>query len=236
MFEKLIDEIQKAVVPPMIGINGHEYLSQRYHLPPEEPRVDPIRVSTLSGFVDYLTANFDQIPDCMIHVVSPVEVQLVGQLKDDRYHSRQVYAIAELPTKQPTFGRYQPTEQFVINLMTQFADVGDRAEVLKVVGNLRHDSTTRTQDDGVTQTATLKTGIALVQEAPVSPIQTLAPYRTFREVNQPSSAFLLRIKQEKDGVHAALFEADGEQWKLDAIAAIKEWLSERIDADDPIIA
>jgi len=54
----------------------------------------------------------------------------------------------------------------------------------------------------------------------------LRPYRTFREIEQPASLFVLRLQKGRDGElpRAALFEADGGQWKLEACQAIKHWL------------
>lgn len=65
----------------------------------------------------------------------------------------------------------------------------------------------------------------------------LAPYRTFREVTQPLSPFVLRMKQGREGglPTVALFEADGGKWKLDAIAFIRDFLREKIETV-PIIA
>lgn len=54
----------------------------------------------------------------------------------------------------------------------------------------------------------------------------LRPYRTFREVEQPASRFVLRLQSgQGDGMpKAALFEADGGAWRLTAIEAIARWL------------
>lgn len=235
MLQPLIEAIQAAVKPEIIEMQGLEYNSRKLYLPPEEPKIDPVRLSTLSGFADYIKSQFDSLDECMVHVCNHEHVELVGKLQGDRYWTREIYAIAALSTTQPSFGRYLPAEKFVIELMTNFVDTPERAALLKIIGNLKHDASTHTNDDGVTQTATVKTGVVLAQESPVTPIRILSPYRTFREVEQPFSAFLLRIKQEKDGPYVALFEADGGAWKLDAVSAIATWLHEHLE-DALIIA
>mgnify|MGYP003258251653 FL=1 len=53
----------------------------------------------------------------------------------------------------------------------------------------------------------------------------MQPYRTFLEVKQPASDFLLRI--DKDG-HPALYEADGGAWKLEAKRNIAGYLSAQL--------
>ena len=82
-------------------------------------------------------------------------------------------------------------------------------------------------DDGVSQKAAIKTGIASKGEAIIpSPIK-LKPYRTFLEVSQPESDFVFRMK-ESMGVFCALFEADGGAWKMDAMEYIKWYLEDRL--------
>lgn len=54
---------------------------------------------------------------------------------------------------------------------------------------------------------------------------TLRPYRTFSEVEQPSSEFIFRINQL---ANMALFEADGGKWRLDAINNIANYLKEEL--------
>jgi hypothetical protein len=55
---------------------------------------------------------------------------------------------------------------------------------------------------------------------------TLAPFRTFTEVEQPASDFIFRAKQMKpDSLpQLALFEADGGKWRLAAIENIAAFL------------
>jgi hypothetical protein len=64
----------------------------------------------------------------------------------------------------------------------------------------------------------------------------LAPYRTFQEIEQPSSPFLFRIKGTPgEGVQCALFEADGGAWRLDAVARIEAWLTKALVSRDLLI-
>lgn len=53
----------------------------------------------------------------------------------------------------------------------------------------------------------------------------LQPYRTFLEVEQPASDFLLRL--DKEG-RPALYEADGGAWKLEAKRNIAAYLCEQL--------
>lgn len=55
----------------------------------------------------------------------------------------------------------------------------------------------------------------------VRPIVTLAPYRTFQEVEQPVSQFVFRVDNKRN---VTLAEADGGMWKLDARRTVKQYL------------
>ena len=50
-----------------------------------------------------------------------------------------------------------------------------------------------TNDNGVTQTVEARQGVALNALAQVKPRVLLRPFRTFLEVEQPESEFLLRV-------------------------------------------
>ena len=62
----------------------------------------------------------------------------------------------------------------------------------------------------MSQTVTTRQGVSLMQMEAIKPRISLAPFRTFREVPQPESEFILRL-DEKDGI--GLFAADGGIWK-----------------------
>ena len=97
--------------------------------------------------------------------------------------------------------------------------------ILKFAGTVEANTIAEYGDDGVTQKATVKTGIASKSDAIVPNPVHLRPYRTFLEVEQPASDFIFRMKQDKyDGVSCAIFEADGGAWKMNATKAIKEYL------------
>lgn len=72
---------------------------------------------------------------------------------------------------------------------------------------------------------TIKTGVASVAEAQVPNPVTLAPYRTFPEIEQVESKFIFRMKE---GPRAAIFEADGGAWKNETMFLIKEYLKDEL--------
>jgi hypothetical protein len=123
------------------------------------------------------------------------------------------------------YGSFIDHEEFCINVQAKFIDDPDtdKALLLKFAGTVEHGSVAEYGDDGVTQKATVKTGIASKTDAVVPNPVRLRPYRTFIEVDQPASEFIFRMKQER-GISCAIFEADGGAWKNAAMKNIKNYL------------
>lgn len=84
-------------------------------------------------------------------------------------------------------------------------------------------------DDGVTQKATIKTGIASKGDAIIPNPVALKPYRTFTEVDQPESAFVFRMREGRaGGIECAIYEADGGAWEREAMESIKAYLKDAL--------
>lgn len=231
MLEPLIKAIQAAVKPEIILVAGEEYLSHEIHLPPE-PRINRIETSSLQSIVDYANGVIEFHDDdyqFFIHVNHHLLVTLMGQASGRRLNRPEFVAADALKYKTDyKFGQFQSIEETIIALQSQFAHTPDRDSVLQVLGNLRDERIKSYSDDGITQAVTTRQGIARAEQTEVPRIVTLKPYRTFAEVDQPESPFLLRLKQgqtENQAPTAALFEVDGGRWKLQAIENIKAFLA-----------
>lgn len=236
--------IQDSVATEVIAVDGTNYVSRQVYAPPKEPTPSTLNLNTLTGLVDYVNNGTDDLKaegvGLMVHVVNERQVSVVSSLFG-RGLQRKAYATATaeavLSSADFQYGAFYDCEAFVIKLLSLFEDFDGRKAVLKVVGNIKEEDVRQASDDGVTQTVTARSGIARVAEVEVPNPVYLAPFRTFREVTQPLSPFVLRMKKSNDGSlpKVALFEADGGKWKLDAIKFIKDYLTERI-ATVPIIA
>lgn len=240
MFSSLVQSIQDSVQTSELLVSDAGYTTRPLYLPPAEPVITPLKIHTLSGLVDYLKADKDGIYDrASIHVVNPTRVDVICP-PQGRHKARETYVIcdcSDILGNGFTFGQFKPTEQFIIDLQAQFLPSEMRDRVLQVVGNIKEEAVKQTNDNGVTQTVVARAGIARVENVEVPNPVVLCPYRTFREVEQPESAFVLRLQPGRSGEtpQCALFEADGKQWKLDAVLSIAQWLSGLL-ADMPIIA
>jgi hypothetical protein len=230
--EKIIDVAQEAVQPQIVTLNGVDYATQsglvdvRKVYAPER-----LLLHTLTGFVDYAKRNVDGITlaECIAQVDDNSSVRLMSKTLEP-FCQRFIYAHTQAFGGNFSFGRWLENEDFIIALQTLFVDDLDRAKVLSLVGTLRDEDVKTGTDDGITQVVTARRGISLAAKVAVPNPVNLRPWRTFREVEQPASPFILRLKPDSGGglPLAALFEADGGSWGLTAIATIAKYLREQL--------
>lgn len=218
----------------VVEIDGRQYstVSLQAQKPPQP---DALEVHNLSGLVDYVAANRDglELGGCVLHVLDERTVELLGPLQE-AFQQRPTYVRAtcrdRLSAARFSFGTFQPTEQVVIALQALFADREHRAAALELIGNVKDEALRTQEDDGVTQEVTARSGVSVVETREVENPYTLAPFRTFTEIDQPASPFVLRLqKDERQGITAALFESDGGAWKDEAISRIAGYLGEELE-------
>lgn len=194
------------------------------------PLASEIEMSTLTSLVDYIKSGADAMSEKMIvHVESPERVRLYSNLNDNREREMLTVVNAQLPKFD--FNSFMDHERFNINVQSKFINdsATDKALILKFSGSVEQGSVAQYGDDGVTQKATVKTGITNRTDAVVPNPVSLKPYRTFIEVDQPSSRFIFRMREGKiGGIECALFEADGGAWMNEAMYNIKKYLEEEL--------
>lgn len=237
MIKKAIEYIVGMVEPHFKEHEGYLYSDKPLERIDYNPKAAKIEMNTLSSLVDYIKANVDEMSGKMIiHVQSPTKVQMYSQLDYERKREYMVEVNAQVPDFR--FNQFIEHESFCINLQSKFMDLPgtDRALILKFAGTVETGTVAEYGDDGVTQKATVKTGIASKGEAIVPNPVILCPYRTFVEVPQPYSQYIFRMKQDKyDGIQCALFEADGGAWKIEAMKEIKAYLEEQLSGIEGFI-
>ncbi len=215
--------------PHIEKIDGEVYSDKILRRIAHNPKADCITMTTLRSLVDYIKSGADEMEEKMIiHVVSPTQVKLYSNLDFDRVREYMVEVNAELP--EFSFNRFINYENFIINMQSKFIANNDRELLLKFAGTVESGTIADYGDDGVSQKATVRTGVASKADAVVPSPVRLKPYRTFTEVDQPESNFVFRMKEDKyEGVQCALFEADGGAWKLHAMESIQEYLEEQLE-------
>jgi hypothetical protein len=235
-----VQAIQESVKTAVIKIDDKEYVTREVFDPPEDSVPVALKLHTLTGLVDFINFEAEGFGHGVaVHVENHDKVNVVSAVFG-RAEQRATYAAASSENilgRGFQFGTFMDCEAFIISLQSLFVQTPELSDVLRVVGNIKEENVRTTGDDGVTQTVTARAGIARVAELEVPNPVELQPFRTFREVEQPSSTFILRMRQGKEGSlpTCALFEADGGKWKLDAVESVKAFLAERLSGT-PIIA
>lgn len=225
-------------------VDGETFSTVPLHLVrvPAAPEPKALVVHTLSGLRDYVAANRDELElaNLVVHVEGPERVSLLSRLEGE-HHQRFAYLTASsinrfaaVPAFQ--FGRFLAIADVTIALMALFGDSQQRATLLQILGTVKVEEGVQQEDDGVTQRVTAKRGIRLVSEVPVPSPIVLRPFRTFPELDQPESPFVVRLHERGAGVEVALFEADGGAWKLAAITGAAAWLRENLPPELAVIA
>ena len=223
MIKEALEYIVGLKTPVITEIDGNTYSDKPLNRISYVPYAKTIGMKTLTSLVEYIKANIDSMSERMIvHVISSTEVHLYSSLDADRKREYLVEVNAELPDFR--FGSFIDHENFVIALQSKFVPNEDRDLVLKFAGTVEDGTVAEYGDDGVTQKATIKTGVASKADAVVPNPVNLIPYRTFLEVQQPASDFIFRMKSSC-GVQCAIFEADGGAWKNEAMSRIKNYLA-----------
>ena len=236
--KEAIEKIESLVKDSFIvQVDGKTYSARDLNPVLYEPKAKAVAVATLTGFVDFVERNIDELDliNSYIAVIdSPQSVALCSTLLDQQ-REREILLTASLDSNMKTFpfGTFMPQEEFIIKLHSLFEkkEGDDFDYVALMVSKIVQADTADTDDDGITQHVTVKRGIsgALKEKGNIKPIVRLSPYRTFREIAQPESQFLLRIRTDDEGsVQAALFEADGGAWRNEARLRIAAYLKEHI--------
>lgn len=210
----------------------HYYNADQFNLQEVNPRkVAPmLQLCTLDSL--YLKSGNDAISASkkIIVVESPENVAVYDQV-DWEYGRRPQLVSVVAYTPSIRLNQWNSQEQFNIMLQSAFINDDDRQLVLEFASALKVENGADIVDNGINQTTTVKSGVASLAKATAPNPVTLRPYRTFTEVAQPSSQFVLRINKEAE---LALFEADGGKWKLEAIKNIADYLKTGLKGKDNI--
>lgn len=222
--QKIVDLVLEGV---KVSAADREFIHPALVDANAERRVAPIRLRSLTGFVGFIKENIDLL-DLEKHIVvvdSPTVVSFCSALSE-RDRARDVVVRAEASPPGFPFGEFKGLEEFNILVQSRIVAGDDRAEVLRLVGNVTDEAVKTEADDGVTQRVTARVGVSRVEDAEVPNPVTLRPYRTFLEVEQPASPFILRLRTGagQAPVTAALFEADGGAWKDAAVQAVVQYV------------
>lgn len=228
MLVNLFKEIQKSATIEQVMINDRHYTSAGL-VPVKEPEPAALAISTLTGLVDFCEkCEPDTGTDFPIVMIDgPESVRVVSPLEGE-FRQRMCYLVAKVVARPFPFGQYLDVDTFIVGLQSLFVQDDTTKTLLQILGNLQDGTVLAFDDDGTSQKVVSKSGIVRVGNTKVPNPVTLAPYRSFPEIKQPVSRFVLRMRSGSPAPTCALFEADGGAWRNEAIARIKAWISEKL--------
>lgn len=203
-------------------INGEIYIKGDAHRIPSDMARE-MYLDTLASTVDYIrdciSSNKFKTP--FIVKTGYEKVDVFSGLNDRLERNHLVVTKPLLPLIR--FDQWMDMESFVIQLKTCFCETENLKRLVAIVSTITDESKVSMEDDGFGLKISQISGTAVKKEGnlQINPIVRLVPYRTFEEVDQPESRFLLRVR---DGGKMALYEADGGMWKLQAQENVSDYL------------
>ena len=236
--KEFIDKILSLSVPNFTRYDGIDYTDKKLERI-TTPQNEEIKVSTLAGLMKFIESV--DIEDLyFLRVANHGLVYLENQIHDKFGRVQRVAVCNAIEVNHFPYQKILDQVSFLINARCHFKkNMEDDLEyVLRLTSNLIASNVMEGSDDGLSQSVVIKKSQINKGPEDVRAIVRLTPYRTFHEVEQPTSEFLLRIHDNDDKFPSlSLHEADGGMWKIKAIENIKSWLTSHMPAsmDDNVV-
>lgn len=233
MLQKFIEHIQKTTQPLITEVDGSTFrITSDGDVKEVLPTIfhpDTLPLNSLDALIKMVKTEASE-QDAPLYITIPdhMTVRCFGQPDAaERYH-RQFYYEANA-TDVPGWAEKNTLgfEEAQIALRTRFQETPDTLYAMKLVSDISLGAKVIYNDNGIATTITTQKGVALQTNEQIRPLVKLRPYRTFQEVEQPESIFLIRVSDR--GI--SFIEADGGMWKLAARETIKTFLEERLSQE-----
>lgn len=235
MLAQMIDKIVSLKETKTFEIDGQTYADAKLtRIPPHVDRPECIEVSGLDGICKLIRTELAKLDTVvMVQAKAHNAVEVMTTYLPDFSRNILYRAKADAPGLRTGFrGR----EVALIELRSLFIPNEGTAYLLDLLSRMTNENSVTTQDNGVTQQVEAKQGVSLNVLVEVKPRVQLRPFRTFLEVEQPESEFLIRVDAE-EGI--GFFEADGGIWKLEAKRNIAKYfeanLTDLIEAGKVVV-
>lgn len=234
MLKEAIEKIVSLAKPEIYEVDGKTYSTVGMDL--VEPPIDrPAKMSfsSLDGIVQALKTELSRgeiTKPVFICVESWKSVRVLTTWRKDNLDRDLLYtADAVLPDR---FSEWSDHEDAIIMLRSRFIPNDGTEYMLDLLSRISNEDSVTSEDNGVSQKVSATTGVAMKKIEHIKPRVSLAPYRTFLEVEQPESEFLLRIKpgnkEHNIPPQVGIIEADGGAWKLAAKHNIADYFREHL--------
>lgn len=224
MLAKMIDKIVGLKQTQIFDIGGQTYTDgDLERVPPHVDRPERMSVSGLDSICKLIRTELNKIGTAiMVQVDSYKSVSVTTTYLADYSRNTLYRAESDVPGFRPG---WHDREDAVIELRSMFIPNDGTAYLLDLLSKITDTSSETIKDNGVTQVVEATSGIALKASVEIKPRVSLCPFRTFLEVEQPESEFVLRVDADR-GI--GLFEADGGVWKLEAKRNIVKYFEDNL--------
>jgi hypothetical protein len=235
MIKSAIEKIVSLAPDSIVSLeDGRKYWAKSGN-PVICPSIAPICEATslnamISAFYSKdLSRNLENI-QVVVHNERNVSVRSFSK---DPWQQRDVFITARYSVETYPFGSFISIEDAIIKMMCLFVDSEKKTLLIAHLSSICSEQILTSLDDGISQAVTVEKRTGRKDRATIDPIIELAPFRTFTEVEQPASRFLLRMQNVKgDRPLVALFEADGGAWRAEACARVASFLRDELSSCD----
>lgn len=230
MLKEFIEHIQQTTKPIVQEIEGRTFCitseGNYAEIRPTIDHPDTLPLHSLDALVKLIKTEAVAICKTLyITIPDHMTVDCFAQPNADERFFRQFFYQAKATDVPGWEARTQFSfDEAMIALRTRFQKTVDTDYTLKLLSEITTGAKVTFNDNGVATTVVTQKGIALQGNETIRPIVSLKPYRTFQEVEQPVSEFLIRINDR--GIN--FIEADGGMWKLNARENVKAFLEDKL--------
>ena len=226
MIREAIEKIEQMAAPTFHEVDGSVYSNQQMVLVQDKkPMPRCIDLTGLDSVCKLVRNEAEQVGlQIFIQVKDYKSVSVFTELDEDEDRLYLYKCTADTPAV--TTDRFMPYEKAVIELRSLYIPNKGTEYLLQLLSSISNESKVTSSDNGVTQQVEARSGIALSSMVKIEPRVSLQPFRTFVEVAQPESEFLLRINERGE---IGFFPADGGVWKLEATRNVAAYFEYELD-------
>lgn len=231
MLKEAIEKIVSLANPVVTEVGGVPYLIDKEggytQIKPDLEMVDTITLSSLDAMVKFVTREAARLTDSILFLTIPNHMTVECFTSPDKgSRNLRTYLYEAKATDVPGWAEKMQLgfEEAQIALRTRFQPTDDIQYAQKLLSDITTGCKVTYNDNGVATTIVTQQGVALQGKTTIRPIINLRPYRTFQEVEQPASDFMIRVNDR----YITFIEADGGMWKLAARETVKAYLEEHL--------
>lgn len=228
MLKEAIEKIETMAQPQIVQHEDHLFVVDQdgayVQIVPEQLHIVSRQLTSLDALVKMVRREGLQIADPLFITIPRIdEAMCFGSPgADNRRPNLYTVRATDVPGWESSV--QMGFEEAIIAMRTRFQPSTDSEYVLQLLNNISTGSKVTFNDNGVATTVVTSQGVSLATSTNIRPIVNLRPYRTFQEVDQPESPFLIRVSERA----IRFIEADGGMWKLTARQTVKAFLEEAL--------